>query len=293
MFRQSSTVVIRAMLFAGLVSLLFAARAKAGVGLAAETLGSLWRVPRPVERIQYYVLGGDDYCWYPDGWEGPGWYQCGYEWNYGLGWGGPYGWNGWGGGVHVRRHGRDRIGIWRPGRPDVPAGAPSHPIQNAPRAPKKPDRDGMSGYVHVPALRDLSNGAEFGSLSRDVWRHAGMPGGRHALPGSVDFPDLEDLSDGAALGRVGPGLEIERAQPRGHEALPSVDAIPVLPRLPHDAAPRPNDLGAVAGVTGFHPSGGFSGSGFRAATEFGGFSGFHPGGGGMFVGGHVGGIGHR
>jgi hypothetical protein len=59
-----------------------------------------------------YFFGGEQYCWYSDGWEGPGWYWCGYAWRDGLGWGGPRGWHGWhrggghggghlGGGGHV------------------------------------------------------------------------------------------------------------------------------------------------------------------------------------------------
>ena len=40
--------------------------------------------------------GGKNYCWYGDGWNGAGWYQCGYGWRRGYGWGGPYSWHGWG-----------------------------------------------------------------------------------------------------------------------------------------------------------------------------------------------------
>ena len=43
-----------------------------------------------VEKAQFY--------W--DGWRGPGWYWCGYEWHRGLGWRGPSGWRGWRGPVH-------------------------------------------------------------------------------------------------------------------------------------------------------------------------------------------------
>ena len=42
------------------------------------------------------VWGGKNYCWYGDGWNGAGWYQCGYGGRRGYGWGGPYGWQGWG-----------------------------------------------------------------------------------------------------------------------------------------------------------------------------------------------------
>jgi hypothetical protein len=56
----------------------------------------------PVEKAQFF-FGGYNYCWYPNAWNGPGWYYCGYAWNRGLGWGGGYGWHGWawrGGGVY-------------------------------------------------------------------------------------------------------------------------------------------------------------------------------------------------
>lgn len=49
-----------------------------------------------VEKSQY-VYGGRRYCFYPDGWRGPGFYWCGYRWRRGLGWGGPSGWRGWDG----------------------------------------------------------------------------------------------------------------------------------------------------------------------------------------------------
>ena len=54
-------------------------------------------VTSPVEDAQYYVHGGRRYCFYPDGWRGPGYYWCGYAWRRGFGWGGPLGWRGWGG----------------------------------------------------------------------------------------------------------------------------------------------------------------------------------------------------
>ncbi len=55
-------------------------------------------VTSPVETVQLYVYGGRRYCFYPDGWRGPGYYWCGYAWRRGFGWGGPWGWRGWGGG---------------------------------------------------------------------------------------------------------------------------------------------------------------------------------------------------
>jgi len=50
------------------------------------------------ENVQLYVFGGRNYCWYDWGWNGPGWYWCGYGARRGFGWGGGYGYRGWGGG---------------------------------------------------------------------------------------------------------------------------------------------------------------------------------------------------
>ena len=64
----------------------------------------------PVDNVAY-VLGGRQYCFYPDGWHGPGWYWCGYRWHRGYGWGGVVGWNSWDVGPRYRErfgfgHGR-------------------------------------------------------------------------------------------------------------------------------------------------------------------------------------------
>jgi hypothetical protein len=37
---------------------------------------------------------GYRYCFYFDGWHGPGWYRCGYRLRRGHGWGGGPGWHG-------------------------------------------------------------------------------------------------------------------------------------------------------------------------------------------------------
>jgi hypothetical protein len=65
-----------------------------------------------IEKAQF-IFGGQNYCWYDDGWRGPGWYWCGYANRSGLGWGGGVGWHGWrrGGGGHGGGHG----GGFRPG----------------------------------------------------------------------------------------------------------------------------------------------------------------------------------
>lgn len=48
-----------------------------------------------IEDVQYRHRGRQ-YCWYNDGWRGPGFYWCGYAWRQGRGWGGGRGWQGWG-----------------------------------------------------------------------------------------------------------------------------------------------------------------------------------------------------
>jgi hypothetical protein len=61
-----------------------------------------------VESVQFIWLG-HDYCWYDDGWNGPGWYWCGYAFNRGYGYGGGYGWHHWRGG-HPRSYYQGRRG---------------------------------------------------------------------------------------------------------------------------------------------------------------------------------------
>lgn len=48
-----------------------------------------------IQNVQVFVWSGRRYCWYDDGWHGPGFYWCGYAWRHGLGWGGGHGWHGW------------------------------------------------------------------------------------------------------------------------------------------------------------------------------------------------------
>jgi hypothetical protein len=65
-----------------------------GPGKALERIGL-------VEKAQY-SYGGQNYCWYDDGWNGPGWYVCGQYTVRGVGWGGAAGWHGWARGGAVR-----------------------------------------------------------------------------------------------------------------------------------------------------------------------------------------------
>ena len=79
-------------------------------------------VPNDIEQAQF-IFGGRNYCWYDDGWQGPGYYWCGYAWRRGFGWGGGEGWHGW------HRGGPGGRVVVRPGRPGPGGGRPGggHP----------------------------------------------------------------------------------------------------------------------------------------------------------------------
>jgi len=58
-----------------------------GPATAAEGLGAIEQVD--------FIFGGRKHCWYAEGWNGPGWYWCGYNMRKGRGWGGGEGFHGW------------------------------------------------------------------------------------------------------------------------------------------------------------------------------------------------------
>jgi hypothetical protein len=59
-----------------------------GLGIDAQGLSA-------IEKTQLFVFGGRHWCFYVDGWNGPGWYWCGYAHRHGFGWGGGEGFHGW------------------------------------------------------------------------------------------------------------------------------------------------------------------------------------------------------
>src|SRR6478609_6980249 len=74
---------------------------------AANGLNSAIVTLALTEPVQLYVYGGRRYCWYDDGWNGEGWYWCGYQFRRGFGYGGGVGFRGWRGGGDFRRGGGD------------------------------------------------------------------------------------------------------------------------------------------------------------------------------------------
>jgi hypothetical protein len=94
-----------------LSTILVTAGAASLAGCAVQPVPAPGVAPAAVTAAPF-VYGGADYCWYPNGWQDAGFYQCGYAWRTGLGWGGPWGWNGWGGGYPLGWHG---YGVWHGG----------------------------------------------------------------------------------------------------------------------------------------------------------------------------------
>ena len=104
------------------IGVMAGARSQAAV-MAPDALRTAADQLTAVETVQF-SWKGRRYCWYNSGWRGPGWYQCGFRWRRGRGWGGPSGWHGWRRpGIHrppgnrpgVNRPGSNRPGNNRPG----------------------------------------------------------------------------------------------------------------------------------------------------------------------------------
>jgi hypothetical protein len=265
MSRQSWGAVIGKALIVALVSPPFSAHAQARGGLSAGNLAASLQLGQPIERVQYFSLGGNDYCWYSGGWNGPGWYECGDQEIYGFGWGGAYGWNGWGGGDHVQPYRYHSVGVYHAGRPPVVGDPLGDPIDGADLEPRQ-SYEGLPNRSRVPV----------------------RPG----------------LTEDAASVRPGTGTLLEARRPFGHEDLPRYSDFAARPTAPppfRGLANRPAPVfhgfgGEGFQDFGFHNGGGFHGPGIHADAGIGGaggFAGFHPIEGGMFGGAHIGGIGHR
>jgi hypothetical protein len=278
--RKSSRIALSAVTLLPLISVIPANPARAAVGDYAGSLSTSLQRSSPVEAIQYYSVDNSNYCWYDAGWQGPGWYSCGYEWDDGLGWGGPYGWNGWGGGHRIRLHGSHGIGVWHhgPATHSFAVGAPASAGLAGGVAPARPRFVG-GGVPHfhrssAPASPGFAgSGAQrFHRFAAGAPGHQSFGGGAPALHG---FGGVASASPGFVGG--------------GALALHGFGGV---------ASASPGFVGGEAAA--FHGFGGGA-PGFQGfvggAPAFHGFSaggGFHGGGGGgaFSFGGHGGG-GHR
>jgi len=195
--RKSSLVALSAVALLPFISSISANSARAAVGEHAGSLFSSLRNSSPVEAIQYYSLNNSNYCWYDAGWQGPGWYSCGYEWDDGLGWGGPYGWNGWGGGHRIRLHGSHGIGVWHhgPATHAFAAGAPASPRLAGRVAPARPRFVGSG----VPHFHGFGAPASPGFASSGALGLHGFGGVASASPGFAggEAPAFHGFGGGA------------------------------------------------------------------------------------------------
>jgi hypothetical protein len=165
MFGKLSFVVA----LTALSSLPLATTANAGVAdYAGAALASSERAA-PIEKAQYSVSGNGQYCWYGNGWRGPGWYVCGDEWDNGLG---------WGGGHRDWRHGWRGVGTWRPG-----------PAASSPRVIAPSHNFGVvapsSGFGGAPAFHGFGGGAGSHEFSGFHGGGFGGFGGSHGVGGGV------------------------------------------------------------------------------------------------------------
>ena len=106
------------------------------------------RLVRTFIAVQTVQFGGSN-CYYADGWNGRGWYQCGNEWNDGFGWIGPFNLNTFGGSA-IRRHHPHGVIVSHPRAPN-----PVYPRLDPPRrlAPAAPSAVGHSFRLGVPQAR--------------------------------------------------------------------------------------------------------------------------------------------
>jgi hypothetical protein len=108
---------------------------------AAVTAGGL-SLPALVraQPIVPFLFGGHQYCWYDAGWQGAGWYWCGYAERRGYGWGGGAGWHG---------HGGRSMAANRGGHPAAShPGGPAHGPAGGSHAPANHGGDDHGGGEH-------------------------------------------------------------------------------------------------------------------------------------------------
>jgi hypothetical protein len=297
----------------------FAVGDGAEAGLVGSALASFGR-SSPMQTVQF---GGSN-CYYADGWNGYGWYQCGDEWNDGFGWIGPFNLNTFGGSA-IRRHHHDGVVVSHPRalnpiyprlEPPRRLGARGAPAFHTFAGSSALRRFGAAGVrVAPPNFRagaatvspGFAGGGFHGSLGGGNFHHfhgaAGIPHiGAPASPGFAGGGGLQGL--GGAGNFHGAGVGVPHI---GAPASPGFAGVGGLHGLGgatgvHIGAPASPSF---AGVGTFHAGGGFHGFGGAGGAHIGAFAspgfaggGFHGvGGGGAFQGGGgafgQGGIGHR
>ena len=220
---------------------LLASDAEAGLGGISSGAQSSFAHLSPVQTVQY---AGD--CWYDNGWNGPGYYPCGNEWNSGFGGAGPV--------VPIiapaiRRHHRHGVVVAHPEPKPIYSGAP-HP---------RPGAGAPSGQFQGAAGASAIGASGVGP----GWRRLGAG----SAPVSPNLhPGVATLAPSFAGGGIHSGLGGGNFH-RFHSAA-----------LPHIVAPVSPGF---AGVGAFHPGGaiGTPHIGAPASPSFAGVGTFHAGGG--------------
>jgi hypothetical protein len=321
-----SSSTLRILGYVALALSAFAVADGAEAGLVGSALASFAR-SSPVQTVQF----GGSSCYYTDGWNGRGWYQCGNEWNDGFGWIGPFNLNTFGGSAIRRHHNGVVVSHPRALNPVYPRlepprllgarGAPAfHTFGGAPGL----RRFGAGGVRTSPDFRagaatvspGFAGGGFHGGLGGGNFHHfhgAGIPHiGAPASPGFAGVGGLHGLG-GATGVHIGAPASPGFAGVGGLHGLGGATGVhigaPVSPGFAgvsgfhglggatgvHIGAPVSPGL---AGIGTFHAGGGVGAAhiGAPASPGFGG-GGFHGLGAGAFQGGGAGfgqgGIGHR
>jgi hypothetical protein len=308
-----SSSTSRILAFATLALLSFAVANGAEAAVIGSAFASFGR-SSPVQTVQF---GGVN-CYYSDGWNGRGWYQCGDEFNDGFGWIGPV--NTFGGSA-IRRHHRQGVVVSHPRAPNPVysrlepprrLGAGAAPAFHTFAGSSASRRFGAGGVRASPNLHagvatltpGFAGGGFHGGLGGGNFHHfhsAGIPhigapvspgfaggGGFHGLGGATGVHIGAPASPGfAGVGSFHAG--------GGFHGLGGATGV----HIGSPASP------SFAGVGTFHAGGGFHGFAGGGGAHIGAFAspgfaggGFHGvGGGGVFQGGGapmgLGGIGHR
>jgi hypothetical protein len=289
-----SSSTLRILGYVALALSAFAVADGAEAGLVGSAFASFGR-SSPVQTVQF---GGSN-CYYADGWNGRGWYQCGNEWNDGFGWIGPFNLNTFGGSAIRRHHHEVVISHPRALNSVYPRLEPSQRLGALGAATSAGLRAGGAPAVHTfggaPGLH------RFGAagVHTSPGFHAGAAtitpgfagGGFHGGLGGGSFHQFH----GAGVPHIGAPVSPGFAGGGGFHGLGGATGV-------HIGAPASPSF---AGVGTFHAGGGFHGFGGGGGAHIGSFAspgfaggGFHGvGGGGAFQGGGAafgqGGIGHR
>ncbi len=203
----------------------------------------------PVQTVQF---GGSN-CYYAEGWNGRGWYQCGDEWNDGFGWIGPFNLNTFGGST-IRRHHHDGVVVSHPR-----ALNPVYPRLEPPRRLGARGAPAFHTFGGAPGLHRFGAGAVPTSPNFRAGAATVSPGfaggGFHGGLGGGNFRDFH----GVGIPHIGAPVSPGFAGGGGFHGLGGATGV-------HIGAPASPGF---AGVGGFHGGGGFHGLGGATGVHIG------------------------